>query len=389
MDKLFGYYIVFLLGAFPLLSFLSIPYITITYRAGTLLFGMLLLSYIVLSRGFYINKWVLGVCIFLFFYFLKLFYDFNYTNFDFGRDKLELSLFIFSSLFFPMLVLLFSKPSFFDIPTITFNLFIVLLLVCIFSLISGIVFGFKYRLSGNDILNPISLGNYAVTCLMLGSFLSMFYYSSYGRIKKALLKLSFPISILCLLLSASRGPMLSAFTLLVVFLLINKSGVVKNILYLLLFLMLLSLAFIISESFFDTMFGRMSVNLDENDGEARVFLWKLAIMKFAEAPIFGSHTTTAYGYVHNVLLEILMATGIVGASGIIYIFYHAWKNLVFYIKTNNEKCIFGFLFLQYLIAAFFSGTVYTSDLLWISLSIFIIISGEKLVNGNSNYINNH
>ena len=376
MSKLYGYYIVFLLGGFPLLSFLPLPSITIAYRGMTVILGVAVLFLMILQRGLYLNKWCMCVILFLSLYFSKLILDFIYMDFDYGRDKVELSLLIVSSIVFPLLVLLFSKPEFLNVPDVTFKLFFILFVVCLLSVASGIIFGFKYRLSGNSILNPISLGHHALTCLILGSFILLNYNISGG--KKLLLKIALPISVICLILVASRGPLVAMFTLLAIYLLINKSGIMKNVLILFLSIGFLLLALAISESFFDAMLNRMTVNLDEQDGEARVFLWRLAIDEFIQSPIIGSHTTTEIGYVHNMFLEILMSTGLVGFLWFLFICLSSWKRLYSYIKENDERLIFGLIAIQYLIASFFSGTVYSNDLVWIYLSIFLLISNGRV-----------
>lgn len=376
MSKLYGYYIVFLLGGFPLLSFLPLPSITIAYRGMTVILGVAVLFLMILQRGLYLNKWCMCVILFLSLYFSKLILDFIYMDFDYGRDKVELSLLIVSSIVFPLLVLLFSKPEFLNVPDVTFKLFFILFVVCLLSVASGIIFGFKYRLSGNSILNSISLGHHALTCLILGSFILLNYNISGG--KKLLLKIALPISVICLILVASRGPLVAMFTLLAIYLLINKSGIMKNVLILFLSIGFLLLALAISESFFDAMLNRMTVNLDEQDGEARVFLWRLAIDEFIQSPIIGSHTTTEIGYVHNMFLEILMSTGLVGFLWFLFICLSSWKRLYSYIKENDERLIFGLIAIQYLIASFFSGTVYSNDLVWIYLSIFLLISNGRV-----------
>lgn len=376
MYKLFNFYVFFLIAGFPLFSFIPIPGATIIFRGLLFLFGITLLLLVILNKKKYINKKILYLIIFLLIYLMKLVFDFTYTNLPFGREKYEILLLYFSNILIPLFVFLFYPIHCLNIKKLVFSVLISLFIVCVLAILNGVIFGYSYRLSGNQILNPITLGHYAVSAILISTH---YIFFDKGKNNFYFIFVN-AICFLCLMLAESRGPLLSLLIIyVIIFYYKNNSYLAKYISLIFVFISVFILYSLLS-TYYGDILVRYYVNLDENDGEARIFLWKYAIEQFLNNPFIGTSTTTSYGYVHNMFLEILMSLGILG--GIFYLFftYSLFNKFISMIKNQDIRIIFGSLFLQYSIASFFSGTVYSNDLIWVFSGLFIISlnSNERL-----------
>ena len=122
--------------------------------------------------------------------------------------------------------------------------------------------------------------------------------------------------------------------------------------------------------------GRISVDFGDNGvgGEARVFLWLHSFEIFMANPVFGSQTTTVYGYPHNLILEILMSIGLVGFIIFAYVLFSTRRAMRAIAKTNPNLVWIFPIFYQHLIGALFSGTIYSSNLVWYSLGISVAVA---------------
>ena len=125
--------------------------------------------------------------------------------------------------------------------------------------------------------------------------------------------------------------------------------------------------------------ARLTIDTGESggDGEARVFLWLSAIENIRHSPILGSHVTTSFGYVHNVYLEAVMASGLVGLS---LLFTPLGVFFARFIKMRKSGCtvpVVYYYFIFAVITATFSGTVYSSSFLFALLPV-VFHYGKKV-----------
>ncbi|TDR13077.1 O-antigen ligase family protein [Marinomonas communis] len=378
MSKIVNLYLFLLLAGFPIFSFIPISGVSVLFRGIMLFLGFFLGTYYLVNRKGKVNKSVFFVFLFLLVYFFKLYCDFIFTDLKFGRDKFEIFLLSLSSVIFPVFCLSFIDRKVINLRVILIFSHFSLSATVFIAVFLGLKNGFLYRLSGNDILNPISLGHYAVSCFFISLFFFLFYKEfKVSGMHKILCLLAMLISMVCLIMTASRGPMLSFFAIFLIFSFLSSGSFFKTFLMMLFCLSLFFVSLLFSERFSNALLLRFTVDVEEDGGEARVFLWKLALEKIIDSPLFGSHTTTYYGYVHNMFLEILMSTGVVLGAYYIYLTFFLYKKTVLLYKFKNIGMVFGFLFIQYFIASFFSGTVYSNDLLWIFMSILFLVRIER------------
>lgn len=122
-----------------------------------------------------------------------------------------------------------------------------------------------------------------------------------------------------------------------------------------------------SNSEFDTFrYVRVIGSSEDLSSMSRFISFKGAWNQFENSPILGDHVeerTTKY-YPHNILLEALMSTGIVGTIPLVILFlltiYRAQNLLI----KNNEGIVFALLFYQYITLAMFSSSIYLNTQLW-------------------------
>lgn len=378
MAKLVNIYLFFLLSGFPVISFIPLSGVSLSFRAIMLVVGLVVGFYSLLKREGKANRKVFFLFVFISIYFFKLYYDFIFTDLKFGRDNFEIFLLTLSTVIIPIFSLSFVDEKIINFRSVLIYSQLALALSVMLAVFLGLKNGFLYRLSGNDVLNPISLGHYAVSCFIISlSFVLFSNNFSISRWHRILSLIAMPVCMICLIMTASRGPMLSFIFLGLLFVILNSKNVIRTFCILSFGLASFFVALLFSEKFSNALLLRFTVDVDEDGGEARVFLWKLAVEKFFENPIFGSHTTTQFGYVHNMFLEILMSMGLLAGAYYLFSCFGLYRKTVALFKNGQVGLVFGFLFIQYFIASFFSGTVYSNDLVWIFMSILYLVGNQR------------
>ena len=351
------------LFGFGLASFLSvyIPFGAGFYTIGYRLFISCLSLYIIIALIGSIKKtsiYMLMVCLFLTFYSIRLYQDIG--NFDFGMSPNDLFLRFISFVIIPFFTICFFRINI----KIEWASFYILSFIVFSSVLSIPTIFSSERLSGNDILNPITMGYYASFLLITIAYLIFKTHLSISA--QVILFLCGLVAFYVLISTLSRGPLISLACVFVfeLFFVIRKRRSFTSF-------MLGSIIFglfcwLIISFLSDLSLSRLSIDLGESvyDGEIRVYLWDLAINKIIENPIFGSNVTTDFGYVHNVYLEALMATGFIGA---IFLFLPLIVFLSRFSKSLSSSTTVPlvYYFLLYCIIAYcFSGTIYTASFLF-------------------------
>jgi len=346
------YYISFL----PQLGFSNS--VTIIMRGIVLLFCII--TFIKFNN--YKNLNIILLILFFSFYTFRLINDIFFLGLFLGKNPLEVLIFFFGVTLIPTLTLT------------NYNLKLVFIkygksFYYIFNILSFLMLFNNYfdesgRLSGNTVLNPITVSEIASCSILLNI---LFFYN----LKKKLLITHFAniffliVNLLVMLLSASRGPLLGLITTVLFYLYYNKKIKIKTIL-IFLFIFIILYLFIInfSDKLGLVFLDRMVVNTGngEKPQEERVLLWLEGIELFKNSIMLGSSTTTSLGYVHNFLIELLMSTGLIGLLIFIIPFKAALKNMFLHLKNNNIYLQWiGLLFLQFFINGLFSSMIWTNN----------------------------
>jgi len=103
---------------------------------------------------------------------------------------------------------------------------------------------------------------------------------------------------------------------------------------------------------------------------------------FAIVPIFGSSFLIEKGvfrgiYPHNLILESLMATGLIGTCFLIRWLYGLFKTGYTVIVTKDIYAWIPLLFFQYFIFGMFSKSIYANTNLWYFAFLLLYLNAKR------------
>ena len=227
-------------------------------------------------------------------------------------------------------------------------------------------------------INPISLSHQAI------SFAIFFWiYFGHSFFSKIAAFLSWPLLFLIIVYARSRGGYLAILGVLMIFI-IAKGGRDKLFSVGLFSTIFLIAIFFISDDFKNVIFEPIQrlFTGDDQSANIREQLFNLSWGLFLDFPILGdSIITPIFGvYTHNLILEGLISTGLLGVS-FLTIHLSFCLNAVFQIIRKNIypkfTVLIALLFIQKLIGLLVSGNVWGSGSFWaISFSILFIYYGR-------------
>jgi hypothetical protein len=215
-------------------------------------------------------------------------------------------------------------------------------------------------------LNPISLGNVGVTCMISGIYL--IYQRGIGRLTRIMSLFGVCLGIFIVIVANSRGPILGGILVLVWFL----SSRIRTFLFLPLLLPLLPFLIFSENPLILNVLERftMDVRLDEA-AQGRLRSQYAAWNAFLESPIIGKFSLDpAMGigfYPHNVIMESAMALGVVGVALLLIILARAGFRVVQFFNTTHP--FLTLLLIQYFVSSQLSGTIWANDGLFMLLSL--------------------
>lgn len=225
---------------------------------------------------------------------------------------------------------------------------------------------------GSEKMNPIALGHLCTTLVIL---LVCTIGASDRKLHAA--AISVPIiaaAVISLFLTASKGPIVALAACLLVYL-IRTIGFVRFGLGLLIFSALVGTALIAgsanldaSQSLLAPLFNRFSglaSGSDDQSTAGRLIAYTGALNQFFDHPVMGDvpFERATYNYPHNIFLEVLMSTGVIGFGLFAIQFVYGAKATLGCIRGTGTVWL-GLLTLQYFIGALFSGAIYTNSLTW-------------------------
>lgn len=220
-----------------------------------------------------------------------------------------------------------------------------------------------------EALNPISLGHVGASVVILIYWRVRMLGDGIGSVL-----LSLPLGLLgsyVLFATGSRGPLV-ALVLAIVFFEAVKGGRAAIFLALVAAPFLATLTIDVDQveaALGTNLFSRLDTAYAGSDASSigRLAQLSSAWDMFLDAPLFGAALEDpAFGiYPHNIFVEAFMATGVFGGTMLIVLLgMSGW--LAFRIsRSNTTLSIYGALFVQYLIAAQFSGAIWSSSTLWV------------------------
>lgn len=178
--------------------------------------------------------------------------------------------------------------------------------------------------------------------------------------------------------SASRGPMLALVLVTLVYLISKMSvGRIKQTVLVLAG----GVASVILLAIYIEMTGsvlfRRVFNLAEDiatgqRSAGRLDLYYSSYLQFLRSPIIGDSFIPDIGrYPHNLILESMMATGVIGTLVLLVLLYHSIKSSWYILKYQPKAAWVALLYLFALSGAMFSWSIYNNFLLWYSMAATI------------------
>ncbi|ANF51554.1 hypothetical protein A0O34_14035 [Chryseobacterium glaciei] len=235
----------------------------------------------------------------------------------------------------------------------------------------------------------ILTGHYGLSLV----FISLFSYLFLNKNKKIYL-LGIVLGCVPMFVSAARSPVLTFFLILLVFfILINKR---KYWFYLSIgvILSIFSLFVIYINGLGDDIvfFKRINAAIFQQNGSGRSYYLNKGIDIFINNPWFGGRVLFEDGtYPHNLFVDVLMSTGVLGMILFIIYFKFVIQNFIKILKNiykYKERGILAFFFFQYFILIQTSGNIYSSFEFWyfgaaiIGLG-YINLTNEEIKSSNS------
>lgn len=381
--------------------------------------------YLIITRLFnkrpYLTTVLVVFILFWVIYGMRVIYDIEIRELAFmNYSKYYVYSWAFGCSFIPALAVFFNADLI-NVRRLSRNLLLILIVANI-CITSGLLYFSPYSLLGilesrSDLLieiggkqinliNSISISFYGELLLLSSIVFLITYFKVISKKFIVLICVAYPVGIFNLLAGASRGSMLSFIFLLLVIVtfsvvfglqrLLQKGNLAVSLIRSFVFftsiliLLLFFLIYSIQKSNF-TILRRMKelsqlqltgINYD------RIYMWKSAWQQFKEHPMMGDSFVNRVGqtYSHNIILESLMATGLLGT--IPFLFYLAMPFYLFYRLTRRRKkhlLIIFILFIAAFLLSMTSGGLFTVPEFWI-LSMLVI--GLCSIPKNSNLTHN-
>ena len=219
--------------------------------------------------------------------------------------------------------------------------------------------------TGESVLNPLSLSYSGALTIVLCIY-KLVIVGGLKKSEKIYLLVTIGLSFAMFLLGSSRGSIVAlAFTLPLFIAYSSRTIKVKLIATSIIITPLILWAITASGS---NIFERVS-NTSKDGGGGRNYLWTNAFSHFLEYPIFGGRIEIGGIYPHNLILEILMATGIIGAILILPILFNGFRIAFIRIKKNKADLFLLLILIQGFTQHFFSGSFATATLVFLPLGM--------------------
>lgn len=117
-----------------------------------------------------------------------------------------------------------------------------------------------------------------------------------------------------------------------------------------------------------------------SEGASRLEIWQMAISEISYSPLWGSSLTLRAEdgtdmYPHNLFLESMLATGLVGTIPLLFVLFFAFRSAWMIILEKPEFGWVALYFVLYFNYQMLGGAIYASGQFWISTAA-VISCGE-------------
>lgn len=372
------------------------------YRFIYFLLSLVIINYYFVFKKTPINKNIGIVCFVLFWivYSFRIVSDLSSDSLVFyeGLNATYFYLYAFPATLIPCLAIILGGNNYLNYKDIVKFLFLGYTVSCFLSLVyMGITYGFGTQIfsqrvsvesvAGKRSINPIQIslnGGYLITFSLLNIF-----FTNKNQFIYKLSPFSFFLGLLCLLVGASRGPMATTILIIVIcfiYYLKNSKTTAKNLkkVIIAIVILLVSVGYIVSKVGVNNLqiVGRINDMNTIDHTEERAEFAEIGWHDFLENPLFGKNFLIIYegegGFVHNIFLESLHATGITGS-----IFFFTMFIVAFYkcYLVFRQKTVLVYIMAFFLITTVFSissGSLYANPILWVS-TVLMLLTNKKFI----------
>lgn len=333
------------------------------------------------------NIAVLAFIVFWLLYSVKSYLSFtnDYYDLAFSQNFIEIYIRIFVIAFIPSLALFFIDYKEINFSRVVKGFFYTLVFMLTVNMAYALVMPHGKSMPFIFSMYYISYGHLGTSLVLISLFYMLFRSK---QLPSYLLLYGMLLGISTIVIAGARSPFLAIMIVVPYLLVVKKNYKLISIFILLLLLSIVGIYFLGRSDNFEIRFvDRTYLWLFKGDNSLRTPLFKIALDYFKENPIFGGRTHFENGiYPHNIFLELLMATGILGLCAYLLKFIPVLKNfkIFSYQIINPYHIIFFALFLQYFVLCFTSFTLYSvPEFLYFS-SIIIGISLNNFNEENEN-----
>ncbi|RST26689.1 O-antigen ligase family protein [Chryseobacterium lacus] len=227
------------------------------------------------------------------------------------------------------------------------------------------------EITGEEIISPLVL-SYSGALTILFCIYKLLYYRDIKIGHKVYLYFTIILSFTIFFLGATRGALL--FLVFGTICLILFTNLRRKLLLVISLICSMPLVIFILDATGSALLER-TTDATQGDTSGRDVLWSEALAEFWRNPILGGMIEVSGIYPHNIFIEVLMATGILGGILIGLIIIKTIRTGIILVKINPAFIVAVLLTLNGLILQFFSGALWTSILLF---------AGVGLLNKNYN-----
>jgi len=238
---------------------------------------------------------------------------------------------------------------------------------------------------GESFISPLALSYCSV--LGIGVGIAYLITNKVGIRKKLFIYSTIALSFIPFYLGASRGSIL-ALSFPFAFYFFFTEGIKKRC-TLLFSIVILSIVMAALTEYLGTgVFDRfMNIQRDIATGSSsvvRIDIWKYSLQQFLEHPLLGNSLECDQFnfYPHNILLEVLITTGIIGFIPFVLFLYNIFTKMRLIVKQHSEYFWICTIFLQAFTQNMFSGGIYSAGWLAIGGGMILGFKFDKLQDRN-------
>lgn len=327
------------------------------------------------------NISIISFLLFWIIYIVKLTYSLSNDFYDaaFIEKANEVYIRIIAIIVFPSLALMLLDYTKINFTKVFKAYFFILLVMLSFNLLYGLMMPYEnFKLKFIFSMYYISYGHLG-TLLSIISFYFLFFRIHF--ISKYFFYFGFLLGLITIVVGTARSPFLALAIVLLYLLLLNKKMKPILIFFSVIFGVLILFYLYKSFGFTEITFINRTNNwIFNRDTSLREPLYYRAFEIFKAKPIFGGRVLFENGfYPHNIFLELLMATGLIGFVLYFLKFIPVVSHLnLFFNPQNTNANIFFMLFLQYFILVLTSYSLFgVSEFLYFSAIIIGLVNSFK------------